>query len=120
VNAMYRYKATVERIIDGDTVVLTIDLGFNITLTNQHIRLTYDAPELRTRNKAEKQRGIAARDHLASLIPAGSQCYLVSESFNPNKGKYGRIIGDITCISPNGDHDAESVEYLMTAAGHLK
>lgn len=118
---MYQYRSTVERIIDGDTVVLNIDLGFEVRLLDQHVRLSgYDAPELRTKDKAEKKRGQAARDHLAALLPVGSQCLLMSESFDSQKGKYGRIIGDIICTSPNDEHDAESVSYLMQSAGHVK
>lgn len=118
--ALYQYKAIVERIIDGDTVVLTIDLGFNVTLTGQHVRLSYNAPEIRTRDKEEKERGIASRDYLSQLIPVGSRCILVSESFNPTKGKYGRIIGDILCVSEDKEYDDERVSYLMTAAGHIE
>ena len=54
---MYEYKAKVHRIIDGDTVDVTIDLGFEMT-TKQRIRLYgIDTPETRTRDLKEKARG---------------------------------------------------------------
>ena len=45
----YTYWATLERVIDGDTVVLNIDLGFNVTLTGVHMRIYgIDCPEKNT------------------------------------------------------------------------
>jgi endonuclease YncB( thermonuclease family) len=52
---MYEYKATVVKVVDGDTVDVDIDLGFDTWLHNQRIRLYgIDTPECRTRNKQEK------------------------------------------------------------------
>ena len=51
---MYEYKAKIRRIVDGDTVDVDIDLGFNMILSKQRIRLYgIDAPESRTRDKEE-------------------------------------------------------------------
>ena len=52
---MYEYKAIVDRVVDGDTIDVDIDLGFSTTLTKQRVRLAgIDTPESRTRNLAEK------------------------------------------------------------------
>ena len=52
---MYEYKATIIKVVDGDTVDVDIDLGFDVWLRNQRIRLFgIDCPESRTRNKKEK------------------------------------------------------------------
>ncbi len=51
---MYLYKAKLVRVIDGDTIDLDIDLGFDVWLKKQRIRLAgIDSPECRTKNKAE-------------------------------------------------------------------
>ena len=61
---MYEYKATIRRVVDGDTVDVTLDLGFNI-LYNSRIRLHgIDAPESRTRDLEEKARGLAAKERV--------------------------------------------------------
>ena len=61
---MYEYKAIIRRVVDGDTVDVTLDLGFNI-LYNSRIRLHgIDAPESRTRDLEEKARGLAAKERV--------------------------------------------------------
>ena len=59
---MHQYKVKkINRVIDGDTVDLDIDLGFSITIS-QRIRLKdIDAPETRTKDLEEKERGLAAK-----------------------------------------------------------
>ena len=58
---MYHYKAVLVRVIDGDTIDVDIDLGFDVWLKKQRVRLAgIDATESRTRNKAEKVLGLAA------------------------------------------------------------
>ena len=76
----YRWirKATVERVIDGDTVVLTFDLGFGVLLTGQHVRLVgsakglpryFDAPE--ARGPLATPAGQEATAALRRLLPQG-------------------------------------------------
>ena len=55
---LFRYNCTLDRVIDGDTVDLNIDLGFSVFLTKQRVRLAgIDTPESRTRNQIEKKLG---------------------------------------------------------------
>ena len=61
---MYKYKAKVIRVIDGDTLDAMIDLGFD-TWVKKRIRLAgIDAYESRTRDKEEKKKGLAAKARL--------------------------------------------------------
>ena len=49
------YNAILERVIDGDTIDVTLDLGFSVKLHKQRVRLAgIDTPESRTRNLKEK------------------------------------------------------------------
>lgn len=90
--AMYVYKCIINRIVDGDTVDVDIDLGFNSWLKDQRIRIVdIDAPETRTRDLEEKRYGKAAAARAEELLPVGSENILHSKEFH---GKYGRIIGD--------------------------
>jgi len=59
----YRYTATIDRVIDGDTVVASVDLGFHVWLRNQTFRLLgLNAREL------TQPGGLEARDNLAAIV----------------------------------------------------
>ena len=84
----FYYKATLVRVIDGDTIDVDIDLGFSVWLNKQRVRLAgIVTPESRTRNKEEKVLGLAAKERLKELC--GEK--LAVQSLG--RGKYGRILG---------------------------
>ena len=90
-SAPYVFQATVLKIIDGDTIDVDVDLGWNISVTNQRIRLyAVDCPESRTRDLEEKKYGLAAKAFVQEFLPIGSQVLLRTHE----KGKYGRYLGD--------------------------
>ena len=61
---MYEYNCTVNRIVDGDTIDVTLDLGFSV-LYKSRVRLYgIDTPESRTRDKDEKVRGLLSKEFL--------------------------------------------------------
>ena len=89
---MFEYKCVITKIIDGDTVDVDIDLGFDCWLRKQRIRLYgIDTPESRTRDKQEKRYGLAAKRFVMDFIPVGSSAILKTKE----KGKYGRYLGDL-------------------------
>ena len=93
---MYEYRCKVNKVIDGDTVDVDIDLGFGIILTDERVRIMgIDTPESRTRDKIEKLFGLASKKRLKKLL--SKQCVLKTE-INKNgedmKGKFGRVLGD--------------------------
>ena len=82
------YNATLERIVDGDTFDCCLDLGFDVKLHKQRVRLAgIDTPESRTRDLAEKKLGLAAKERLKEL------CTGKFKVKSLGKGKYGRILG---------------------------
>jgi len=90
---MYKYNATIVRVVDGDTVDVDIDLGFDMWLRKQRIRLAgIDTPESRTKDKQEKHYGIAAKNFLKTLLREGE----VYELETTEKGKFGRYLGTFT------------------------
>ena len=95
---MYEYRATVLRVVDGDTVDVDIDLGFGIWMKRERVRMMgIDTPESRTRDKVEKAFGLAAKERLRELLPVGSTTVLKTEIDKKGedaKGKFGRILGD--------------------------
>ena len=112
---MYEYRATLLKIVDGDTVDVDIDLGFGVWLSNQRIRLYgIDTPESRTRDLEEKKCGkLAAKyieDHIEVLFPCRimrlgrSSIFTTSSAWRTCTWSF-RILcfesrGDISCSLP--------------------
>ena len=95
---MHEYKAKVTKVVDGDTIKCDIDLGFDIVLSNQTIRLYgIDTPESRTRDLEEKYYGNISKQFLNDYCPKGS--YITLRTHLDKKGKFGRILGEL--IIPN-------------------
>tara|TARA_R100000664_G_scaffold27693_1_gene38560 strand:+ start:2133 stop:2525 length:393 start_codon:yes stop_codon:yes gene_type:complete len=82
------YQAELDRVVDGDTIDVVLDLGFDVKLHKQRVRLyAIDTPESRTRNLDEKKLGLAAKERLKEL------CVGKFKLKSLGKGKYGRILG---------------------------
>ena len=93
---MYEYRAFVRKVYDGDTITVDIDLGFDVVLQKQKIRLTrIDTPEVRGK---ERPQGIISRDALRSRI--GSK-WIIIKTMQDKKGKYGRWLGEIILDDTN-------------------
>ena len=90
---MYRYRCKILRVVDGDTVDVDIDLGFGVWLHKERVRIMgIDTPESRTRDLVEKQFGLAAKEYVKYLMPAGSTQIISTQK--DKTGKFGRILGD--------------------------
>ena len=99
---MYHYKCKLLKVVDGDTIDAEIDLGFKICI-KERIRLTgIDAPESRTRNKAEKSWGLASKQFIINILEENNNIFELKTKLQ-KKGKYGRILGNIVLISPAGN-----------------
>jgi micrococcal nuclease len=95
---MYEYKAQVVKVVDGDTVDVDIDLGFNVWLKKQRIRLYgIDTPESRTSDKVEKVFGNLAKSKVLEFCPIGSNIILQTKT-DDSRGKYGRILGELVTL----------------------
>ena len=108
----YIYKITVTRVVDGDNVDAIVHLGFDVDL-KKRIRLHgIDCPETRTRDKAEKVRGYAAKEFLQGIVDhQKGQLYLQSI----DKGKYGRCVGILYEANFEG-----SINDAMIYEGHAE
>jgi len=91
---MHEYKAKITKVVDGDTIKCDIDLGFDIVMTNQTIRLYgIDTPESRTKDLEEKYYGNLSKDFLNDYCPKGS--FITLRTHLDKKGKFGRILGEL-------------------------
>ena len=96
----YEYHAKVINVIDGDTVVVDIDLGFNVVLSNQSVRLLgVDTPESRTSDKIEKVFGLASKDYAKEFIENCKKQVILRTHKSDDSEKFGRLLGEI--INPN-------------------
>ena len=94
----YFYKAKVISVYDGDTITVDIDLGFNVTLHKQKIRLFgIDTPELRG---LEREQGLISKKWLEDKILGKD---IILESIKDKTGKYGRILGIIYTLDETND-----------------
>jgi micrococcal nuclease len=92
---MYTYKCRINKVLDGDTVEIDLDLGFNTTLANQKVRLLgIDTPESRTTNKEEKVRGNISKKKLQEKLPIGCSVKIITHKNDNNDDKFGRILGE--------------------------
>ena len=85
---MYEYKARVEKVIDGDTFIAVVDLGF-YTYVHQHFRLlNYEAPEIRG---PEKCLGVIAKAKLEDLLKVGTEIVIRTEKADG----FGRWLAEV-------------------------
>jgi micrococcal nuclease len=106
---MYEYKFKLDRVVDGDTIDVVIDLGFSILHKCRVRLLGIDTPESRTRDLDEKARGKLAKDFLSYCL-ATSDEHIIKTSVD-SKGKFGRVLGTIYC-------DESNINQLMIDKHH--
>lgn len=88
--SLYNYTAHVKKVVDGDTIVVDIDLGFSISLNNQHLRLArINTPELKG---STKEAGEAAREALTAKLLDRS---VRIKTHKVEKDKYGRVLAEV-------------------------
>ena len=117
---MYEYNALVDRVVDGDTIDVTIDLGFKVWKKMRDRMEGINTPESRTRDLKEKKRGLDAKDRLIEIL-----------KFNDNKcilkvsgvGKYGRALATVlvNSLSPLNGEDGVTlidVNKQLVEEGH--
>ena len=88
---MYTYNAKLQRVVDGDTIDATIDLGFDVFVKKRIRFAGINAPESRTRDLEEKDKGLAAKDRVKNILEENKDFTLHSEEV----GKFGRVLGKI-------------------------
>ena len=92
---MYQYKVKkINRVIDGDTVDLDIDLGFWITVSHRVRLKDINAAETRTLNLEEKTKGLVAKEWLKKELSREGEWII--ETFKEDK--YGRILGTLYLV----------------------
>jgi micrococcal nuclease len=106
---MYQYKVKkINRIIDGDTVDLDIDLGFGVTLSHRVRLKDVNAAETKTLDLEEKAKGLAAKEWLKKELSREGEWIIETVK----EDKYGRILGTLYFVG-----DPVTVNERMLNAG---
>ena len=106
---MYDYQCTIVRVVDGDTVDVDIDLGFDTWRRGERIRLYgVDTPECRTLDAEEKAAGFLAKEFVEDALHVGGTYRLQTKE----KGKFGRYLGTIYLTDDTSINAALVTEHL--------
>jgi len=113
---MYTYKAKLNRVVDGDTIDVDINLGFDINIKKRVRFSGINAPESRTRDLEEKARGLAAKDRVKAILNENETFVLNSKEI----GKFGRVLGEIFIDTVDGQDKLTmvSLNELLKTEGH--
>ena len=106
------YVKKVTKVVDGDTIDVDIDLGFDISFSSRVRMAGIDTPESRTRDLAEKALGLEAKAYLKHEIEAAKSIVIKTEKINSSE-KYGRILGWVYL-----DGSDQSINEKMIQVGH--
>jgi micrococcal nuclease len=110
---MYEYHVKkVTKIVDGDTIDVEIDLGFDISFSSRVRLAGIDTPESRTKDLAEKTLGLEVKDKLKHLIDNAKSIVIKTEKMDSSE-KYGRILGWLYL-----DGAETSVNEALIASGY--
>ena len=110
---MYEYFVKeVTKVVDGDTIDVIIDLGFDIMFSSRVRLAGIDTPESRTTDKAEKALGLESKEYLKKNLKDAKPIVIKTEKMNSSE-KYGRILG---WLYINGD--TESINDKMINDGY--
>jgi micrococcal nuclease len=90
---MYEYYVRkVENVVDGDTIDVLIDLGFDILFASRVRLAGIDTPESRTRDLAEKKLGLESKEYLKKYLKDAKSVVIKTEKMNSTE-KFGRVLG---------------------------
>ena len=111
---MYEYKCKVKRVVDGDTMDVILDLGFDV-LHSVRVRLSaIDTPESRTRDLDEKARGKLSKAYLKESIKGRK--VVLKTKLKDSRGKFGRVIAEVWVEFEKGS--LRNVNELMIKECH--
>ena len=96
---MFSYFCKLQRVVDGDTIDVNIDLGFSVWHKARVRMLGIATPESRTRNLEEKALGLASKARLKELLKGQK----LDIECSKEKGKFGRVLGIVFATDKEGN-----------------
>jgi len=110
--SLYHYRSTLSRVVDGDTIDVILDLGFDISLKERVRLVGINTPESRTRDLEEKARGLAAKDFVCEWLLKEAGNSPIIETSKDKTGKFGRILGRVF------NDEGHCLNDILIAEGH--
>ena len=108
---LFHYQACVVRVVDGDTIDVILDLGFDISYRRRVRFHGINAPQSRTKDPVEKEAGLAAKRYVEDWISALEQQVIIQTSLRDGSD-VGHILGRIL------NDDGECLNDEMVSLGH--
>jgi len=115
---MYEYSCRINRVIDGDSVDVCIDLGFDISFTSSVRLYGIDTPESRTRDPQEKKCGLLSKKFLEEAVKNGKN--IIIRTQKDEKGKFGRVLGSLIIDGANINHKMIEENLAVAYYGQSK
>ncbi len=103
------YVKEVTNVVDGDTIDVVIDLGFDISFSSRVRLAGIDTPESRTTDKVEKALGLESKEYLKKAIKAAKTVVIKTEKMDSSE-KYGRILGWVYLDGSGNSLNHEMIE----------
>ena len=115
---MYEYYVKeITKVVDGDTIDIIIDLGFDVFISSRVRLAGIDSPESRTSDKIEKALGLEAKQYLEDHLKGAKDIVIKTEKIDSTE-KYGRILGwvyingDLVSINDHMVNNGYAWKYL--------
>jgi micrococcal nuclease len=112
----YIYRGKLERVVDGDTIDALIDVGFDIWIKKRIRYSGIDTWESRTRDLAEKAKGLEAKARNKALLMEVSSKSGYFRLKSHGVGKYGRVLGEIFIEDSEGKQ--YNINETLISEGH--
>ncbi len=106
---LYHYNSYCTHIVDGDTIDINIDLGFNMAYNTRFRLANIDCWEVRG---DEREQGLLATARVLELIPPGTN--MITKTIKDSKGKYGRYLCEIFLLDKS-----MSLNTILLNEGHV-
>ena len=113
----YIYRGKLERVVDGDTIDALIDVGFDIWIKKRIRYSGIDTWESRTRDLAEKAKGLEAKARNKELLEKVSSKSGYFRLKSHGVGKYGRVLGEIFIEDKDGKQ--YNINETLISEGHV-
>jgi endonuclease YncB( thermonuclease family) len=115
----YFYSAHCDRVIDGDTIEVTIDLGFDV-LKRETVRFAgLDSPETRTSNKLEKTAGLKVEAFVKNMLE-GKDLFLNTIAWDDKYGRYLAVVYLDEEMTQNVNQQLLDAGYVLPYDGKKK
>jgi len=109
---MYTYKAKLIRVINGDTLDIEIDLGFDLSIKQRLKLYGVDTPDSRSTDLEIRQKGLDVKQRVIEVL---TKEFTVTTILN-KRGKYGRILGKIYIVDEKDNKVC--INELLVEEGH--